>query len=211
MARDVRRRQWGLLLLTAHRDKGLEFDHVVVLDGGWGRVGPTEDPDAPRRLCYVAMTRARLTLALARLGGGNRYANELLGLPEALDREGTATARVDPPGDLLLRYRRLSLRDVFLGYAGGRAPRDALHGAIAALAPGDPLSVRGHDLVDDAGRVVGRLAGNFRHPAGMKMRSAEVMAVATWDRDSTDDEYRDRLRCDEWEVVVPELVYEPGR
>ena len=33
--RDARRRQRGLLLLTAHRAKGLEFDHVVVLDGGW--------------------------------------------------------------------------------------------------------------------------------------------------------------------------------
>ena len=65
--RDPRQRQRGLLLLTAHRAKGLEFDHVVVLDGGWDRVGRGEDPDAPRRLCYVAMTRARHTLTLARL------------------------------------------------------------------------------------------------------------------------------------------------
>ena len=56
--RDVRRRQRWLLLLTAHRAKGLEFDHVIVLDGGWNRVGPEEDMDAPRRLYYVAMTRA---------------------------------------------------------------------------------------------------------------------------------------------------------
>lgn len=33
-SRDVRQRQQGLLLLTAHRAKGLEFDHVAVLDGG---------------------------------------------------------------------------------------------------------------------------------------------------------------------------------
>ena len=33
--REARRRQTGLLLLTAHRAKGLEFDHVVVLDGDW--------------------------------------------------------------------------------------------------------------------------------------------------------------------------------
>ena len=48
--RDVRRRQRGLLLLTAYRAKGLEFDHVAVLDGGWDRRDPNEDPDAPRRL-----------------------------------------------------------------------------------------------------------------------------------------------------------------
>ena len=40
--REVRRRQHGLLLLTAHRAKGLEFDHVVVLDGDWARVGKDE-------------------------------------------------------------------------------------------------------------------------------------------------------------------------
>ena len=45
-ARDARRRQNGLLLLTAHRAKGLEFDHVVVLDGGWDRRNQDEDPDA---------------------------------------------------------------------------------------------------------------------------------------------------------------------
>ena len=42
--RDVRRRQQGLLLLTAHRAKGLEFDHVVVLDGGWQDLGQTVTP-----------------------------------------------------------------------------------------------------------------------------------------------------------------------
>ena len=69
--REARRKQRGLLLLTAHRAKGLEFDHVVVLDGGWNRIGQAEDADAPRRLYYVAMTRARQTLALARLPGTN--------------------------------------------------------------------------------------------------------------------------------------------
>ena len=70
--RDTRRRQRGLLLLTAHRAKGLEFDHVVVLDGGWNRRSRQEDTDAPRRLYYVAMTRAKQTLTLtskARCGG----------------------------------------------------------------------------------------------------------------------------------------------
>ena len=64
--RDIRRRQRGLLLMTAHRAKGLEFDHVVVLDGGWNRVGDGEDPDEARRLYYVAMTRARQTLPCKR-------------------------------------------------------------------------------------------------------------------------------------------------
>ena len=36
---EVRRRQRGVVLLTAHGAKGLEFDHVVVLDGDWARAG----------------------------------------------------------------------------------------------------------------------------------------------------------------------------
>ena len=66
---NVRRRQHGLLLLTAHGAKGLEFDHVVVLDGGWDRAGRDEEADAPRRLYYLALTRARQTLSLGRFDG----------------------------------------------------------------------------------------------------------------------------------------------
>ena len=99
-ARDVRRRQRGLLLLTAHRAKGLEFDHVVVLDGNWDRVGRGEDADAPRRLYYVAMTRARQTLTLARLPGQNRLQETLPGGTSVCHRRtrqtptGSARARL---------------------------------------------------------------------------------------------------------------------
>jgi ATP-dependent DNA helicase RecQ len=48
--REIRRRPVGMSLLTAHRAKGLELDHVVVLSADWDRVGHNEDRDAPRRL-----------------------------------------------------------------------------------------------------------------------------------------------------------------
>ena len=69
--REVRRRQQGLLLLTAHAPKGLEFDHVVVLDGDWESHRRSSDGDEERRLYYVAMTRARQTLVLMRRGAGH--------------------------------------------------------------------------------------------------------------------------------------------
>ena len=115
--REVRRRQRGLLLLTAHRAKGLEFDHVVVLDGGWDRVGRGEDRDAPRRLYYGAMTRARKTLTLARFSGPHPFQDTLLAAPSVLETEDSIA---DPPAapELFRRYRRLSLRDIFLSFAG---------------------------------------------------------------------------------------------
>ena len=42
-SREIRRRQHGLLLTVAHRAKGLEFDHVAILDGKWNSVGEGED------------------------------------------------------------------------------------------------------------------------------------------------------------------------
>ena len=46
-----------------------------------------------------------------------------------------------PPSmpELSRRYRRLSLRDVFLSFAGYRRPDDPVYAAIAALSPGNPL------------------------------------------------------------------------
>ena len=210
--REARRRQRGLMLLTAHRAKGLEFDHVVVLDGGWDRVGRGEELDAPRRLYYVAMTRARQTLTLARFPGPHRLQDALTNASSVLRRQ--ESVKLPPPApELSRRYRRLSLREVFLSFSGYRPAGDPVHRAIAGLSPGDPLQVRMGsnrlELLNRSGTIVGQLAGSFDAPDGMRCKSATVMAIVTWDRERSEPEYQERLRCDNWEVVVPELVFEP--
>lgn len=210
-AKEVRRRQRGLLLLTAHRAKGLEFDHVVVLDGRWERVGRGEDADAPRRLYYVAMTRARRTLTLARLPERNPILAALADAPSVLVRERSVKF---PWAELQLsrRYRHLSLSDVFLSFAGYRSPSHPVHEAIAALSPGDWLQVRQGEprweLLDSKGTVVGQLASGFEGIPGMRCGQARVLGICDWDRESSEPEYRQGLRCDSWGVVVPELVFE---
>ena len=64
----------ALRLSTAHGAKGLEFDHVIVMDcGDWAW-----DGDDNRRLLYVAMTRARQTLVLLRAEDGrNAYLGDI--------------------------------------------------------------------------------------------------------------------------------------
>ncbi len=239
--RDVRRRQRGLLLSTAHRAKGLEFDHVAVLDGGWDRIDEDEDPDAPRRLYYVAMTRARQTLALARLeeSGARRqigaaqpgFVHESTPPAYAVPRHPLHQCIADspsvlmrPPGSLpgesrervaklSRRYRCPGLDEINLGFAGRQRASAPVHRAISALAPGDPLRVRvvreRWELLDRDGTVVGRLARAFEPPAGMRCISAAVHAVVTWSRDASEPEFQAGLKCDRWEVVVPELVFEP--
>lgn len=212
--RDIRRRQRGLLLLTAHRAKGLEFDHVAVCDGGWDRLGQDEDPDAPRRLYYVAMTRARQTLTLARFDGSRGFPHELLGHAATIRRKAAEL----PPCSAAVEYRyvRTTLQDVDLGFAGRRRPTDPIHKAIAALSSGDSVDIRigqngRWELRDTEGGPVGRLAKSFKPPPGMRYRSAEVFAVVSWSREASDPEYRDAMQCDAWETVVPELVFEPDR
>ena len=209
---DIRRRQRGLLLLTAHRAKGLEFDHVAVLDGSWNRVGHGEDPDEARRLCYVAMTRARETLALARFEGHHRLQGALLDNPFVFHRDPSEL----PPAAAALEYRfiRPSLEDVDLGFAGRQGARHPVHRAIAALSPGDPLQTRvvnagRWELLNREGTVVGRLAKSFGPPAGTRCRSATVLAIVGWSREASKPQYRDGIKCDAWEVIVPELTFEP--
>ena len=136
-ARDNRRRQRGLLLSTVHRAKGLEFDHVVLLDGHWNTLNAGDDRDASRRLYYVAMTRARQTLTLSDIGGNNPFLEELQHNPSV--RRRTRPEGMPPaPRQLARNWHQLSLRDVQLSYAGRQDPRHHIHWAISDLKPGDP-------------------------------------------------------------------------
>ncbi len=209
--RDVKRRQQGLLLLTAHRAKGLEFDHVAVLDGGWDRAVGDEDIDAPRRLYYVAMTRAKKTLSLTRLGRTTALQDALLSNPAALVRERHKL----PPSAEELHYHFIhsSLEDVDIGFSGRCRAGHHVHGAIAALSADDPLDLRMSgsgrwEVRNGSGAVVGRMAKSFGPPRGMRPRSAKVHAIVVWNREISDPKYHESLKCDAWEVVVPELVFE---
>ena len=209
--RELRRRQTGLMLLTAHRAKGLEFDHVAVLDGGWDKMGHNEDRDAPRRLYYVAMTRARQTLTLARF---HRPHPLLDGLADDAAILRRASPDLPPPGpELGRRYRRLALGDVDLGFAGRHAEGHSVHRAIARIETDDRVHLRQRrerwELVDDKGRTVGRLSRSFALPAGMRCVAARAAAIIVRRRQDAEPEYRDLPRCERWEVVVPELVLEP--
>ena len=120
------------------------------------------------------------------------------------------------PPELARKYRRPGLREVDLGFAGRRHDNHPLHRAITALAPGDRLEASEDDqgrweLLDRAGTPVGRLASGFESPRGTRCSSAKVLAVVGWSRELSDPKYHDGIKCDSWEVVVPELVFEPVR
>ena len=102
------------------------------------------------------------------------------------------------------------MADVVLSFAGWSAVNGKAHRAIARLQPGDPLSlVRDNGqwkILDQAGNQVGRMARKWSPPAGMAVDRAAVQGIFTrWAKDEADEERRQRLRCETWEVVVPKL------
>ncbi len=200
-------------LLSAHKAKGLEFDHVVVLDGDRSRRDSHEDVDAARRLYYVAMTRARRSLILARQERPHPLLDPLSNLPCLLRRPATALA--EPTPEQARKYRRvyhsLSLKDVDIGYPGRQSPASPIHAAIVALQPGDPLTLypEGRAICNGQGIQVGQLAKGYRPPAGMRCAQARVSAILVWQREQSDAEYQHLAKCERWEVVLPDLVFAP--
>ena len=171
----------GLLLLSAHRAKGLEFEHIAVIDGDWVRPSRDEDPDAPRRLYYVAMTRAKQSLLLARM---DHHAHLLDGIERAPGLIFRQSARPESvPTELYRLHMRAKLSEVDLGFAGRYGVAHKVHQSIERLQPGDPLELRQESkkwqLFDRTGGLVGRMANAFELPADMRCRETSVAAVIT--------------------------------
>lgn len=194
-----------LLLMTAHRAKGLEFDHVLILDtDGWQERG-----DEERRLFYVAMTRARQTLTLCeRVGQRHPFVPDVRSL--ALRTRPSPPAL---PSIALHRIGRATPEHVILSWPGHFAPSHSIPRAIASLRIGDALSLRprdgdkpGWELANRSGQVVGRMSSKFTPPPG-QIIAVRVAAIHT--RKAKSDETD--VRSVRWEVVLPEFDYIPDR
>jgi ATP-dependent DNA helicase RecQ len=206
-ARDARSEQRSLLLLTAHRAKGLEFDDVVILDGGWDRPSKGEDADAPRRLFYVAMTRARRSLAvIADRQHPFLPPDNLPVLRRAVPPMASGERRC------IDNYQVPDLKAVDLSWAGRLGASNPSLAAIARAKAGDPLRLVRKDefwmLESPDGQALGRMARSWLPPKGLAFKRGEVSAIIRWRRSDNGEEYREYLRRDEWEVVTPELVFD---
>ncbi len=197
------RRGEGVHLGTVHGAKGLEFPLVVLLDGGW-QTRHQNDREEERRLFYVGMTRARDSLVVCRRQDVQNPHLELLAEEACLERS------VSPPGQYLpKRYQVLGMRDLYLSYAGQFAPEHTLHTVLSRLNTGDPVVLKSdqrgtkifsHDLPIAA--LSNKAHG--RHGYG---HSGRVVAMVQRRRDDGDVAYRDRCRCEAWEVPLVELVW----
>jgi ATP-dependent DNA helicase RecQ len=193
----------SLQLMTAHRAKGLEFDHVAIVDGG----GWTEHGDDERRLFYVAMTRARSSLTICDSAQHHAFAHEVADLAFAMRPDAPT-----PVTGLDSRIWRATPEHVVLSWPGYQPPGSSVHRSIAALELGDELLLHRHDdgvrweLRTAAGITVGRMSSKFVPPPGniVQVRVHAVMAR------KPRAEEREKVRCQSWEVVLPEIEYRAG-
>jgi len=192
----------ALRLTTAHRAKGLEFRHVILMDcGDWS------DREDERRLLYVAMTRAKETLTVFRADvSPNPFVEDLDAVESVVALAPQALPSVRP--ELRTRYRALTPADVVLSFAGWHSSDHRVHVDIARVQPGDTVQIRDGELVTADGCVVGRLSKN----AGLKdgNYAAKVTGVMVRAREQTPPAYLDSIRVDRWEVVLVEAVEPPA-
>lgn len=158
------------------------------------------------------MFRAHETLCLALMGPGHPFLADVAESPAVIRRE--LPERVpETPQELSHLHRRFGRTDVVLGFAGCHGARHPIHRSVAPLGPNDELRVRVDEdrwcLLDCERVVVGQLARKFRPLRGMTCISARVASIATWNRELTEPQFRAGTRCEESEVVVPDLLFAP--
>ena len=202
----------GVTLSTVHAAKGTEHDHVLLI-GNWPLNRNRAKQEEDRRVFYVGMTRARQSLTVFDCTEfGPSLPTTLSGLA-VLRREATINPhdRRQPP----FGYEVLGLEDINLGYAGCFGESHAIHAALAALQPGDTLSLRlqprgGLGLCDVSGTCVARLSRKAEtswSDRTASIREARVLALVRRRGDQDDDlQRRERYVASEWEIPIVEVV-----
>ena len=205
-ARDSWGEQRGLMLLTAHRAKGLEFDDVVILDGGWERPSQSEDQDAPRRLFYVAMTRARRSLSVI---SNDNHEYLPTKAPSVLIRRVTPDLTALPGPRRY--YHAAEARMVDLSYAGRLRSGHPSLAAIRQARVGDEVTLAKDgerwELRNAKGHMLGRMSKSFAPPPNTVFEGGEIAAILTRRKEDSGEDFHHMLRREEWEVVLPELVF----
>lgn len=197
----------GVFLSTIHSVKGMEFSHVFILDGGWSSTVTEEQ----RRLCYVAMTRAKETLCLLqRHDIQNPYLHQLSGdflITRKNERASLATSPLE-----IKHYSILGLQDFDLGYAGSFVAQHPVHQALAQLTVGSQVAIQYQN-----GRLV-VLAENiciclFSKKAQQqwskqleKIKSAHIIAMITRYKTDSEEQYQSRSKVEQWEVPIIEVA-----
>jgi ATP-dependent DNA helicase RecQ len=203
----------GFFLGTIHSTKGMEFPHVVILDGGWGAPGDDKQAEEERRNLYVAMTRAKETLTLMRTEEEpNPFLKELRG--DALLSKRSAVPAGRPGEDVFRQYEVFGLNDVYMDYAGTFPQSHSIHSHLSRIQAGEEVFLAAKnssiEICDNEKFCVGKLSNNASSRWKEKLgRISEVRVVAMVKRDRMDprETFIEKIKAEMWEVPMLEIVF----
>ncbi len=202
----------GIFLSTIHSSKGMEFPHVFILDGDWGRRPHNRSEwEEERRVMYVGMTRAEETLRLMKIPSRpNPFLREIRG-DFVVSRTYT--------GDVIenelqnKRYEIIGLNEVYMDYAGCFHNGHRIHKHLGCLEAGQCVAFHQNyqtvEIHDCDGCCVARLSkegvARWSHRLD-QIQELRVVALLRRDCDDPNEEFLGRIKADHWELPVLEAV-----
>ena len=202
----------GIFLSTIHSSKGMEFPHVMILDGDWVSPGSRAEWEEERRVMYVGMTRAKETLCLTQIPGRpNPFLKEIRGdfVVKKSYKEGLIENEFQNR-----QYELIGLNEIYMDFVGCFDKGHDIHNRLARLEAGQRVlfyradkSIEIHNM---DGRCVGRLSKEGTDKWSRRLNQIfelRVVALLRRDRHDPDEGFQNRIKVDQWELPVLEAVY----
>jgi ATP-dependent DNA helicase RecQ len=203
----------GVVLVTAHKAKGLEFSHVIVADGGWRSHSDQAQMEEERRVFYVAATRAKETLTvMVRKDRRTPFAGELAG-DQVIDRTPRITLE-QPMNPTARRYAIIQPKELFLSYAAAMTEASQVHAALRATTTGDQVRLvnqgRWIHVETKDGVPIAALSEVGRQVWGPRLasvRTATITAMVQRTVAQDGEAYQSRAQVAAWEFPVVEVCW----
>ena len=201
----------GIFLSTIHSAKGMEFPHVFLLDGDWRHSNDNRRLEEERRVMYVGMTRAEETLRILKNNQRpNPFLKNLRGdslMPFSFGGAVGERHFVDRT------YEILSLREIYLDYAGTFPQTHSIHEHLAEVSTGQRVCLHAVDgkieIRDRHQRCLGRLSKGGADKWLDRLDGileARVLGLLLRNRDDPAEPFEKTIKADKWEIPVLEVV-----
>ena len=164
-----------------------------------------------RRIMYVGMTRAEETLRLLKIPRRtNPFLKEIKGDFVILL---TYRGMVEAADHIEKKYELLGLNQIYLDYAGCFPQTHPIHGHLAELRTGHPVSFCQNnskiEIRNRGGKCLARLSSEGANKWRERLdHILEVRVVAMLRRncDDPDENFQKNIRADNWELPALEVV-----
>ena len=202
----------GIFLSTIHSSKGMEFPNVFILDGDWGRHNDKSEWEEERRVMYVGMTRAEENLRLMKNPSRpNPFLREIRG-DFVVSR--TYAGNEIENGLENKCYELIGLSEIYMDYAGCFHGNSRIHKHLRRLEAGLCVAFRQNnssiEIHDSDGCCVAKLSNEGVTKWSQRLdqiQELRVVALLQRNRDDPSEDFINRIKADQWELPILEVIY----